>query len=148
MTGKDYEFVEEYADGDLWFTQTLFGEDAKVVAFFNPKGELAKWLIDLVTADKDAIDTYEEVADRLRKKYGKPDRDVEIYRDPYYKGDGYEEQAIEMGKATIGSLWNAPSSDEALWVQINENLTVGINYESDGWAAEAERRASEDAADF
>lgn len=50
---------------------------------------------------------YNEYKTMLTAKYGKPDKSIERFKDPYYEGDGYELQAFRLDKATYLTHYNA-----------------------------------------
>lgn len=116
---------------------TLIGTKAIAFAFFSD-AKLAKITIALLPQNHKSISTYEEMKEILIKKYGPPDVNFEEFQSPYYKGDGYEEQAIRLGKGTFFSSWKSRVA-----VTINENLAVAIMYESPSWPQESDRRKSD-----
>ena len=48
---------------------------------------------------------YEDMVEQYSKKYGEPSNHIEYFKDPYYKGDGYEMQALELEKCSYISVW-------------------------------------------
>jgi hypothetical protein len=42
----------------------------------------------------------------LKERYGNPDNVTEMFLSPYYKGDGYEEQAISSRKGFLRTRWD------------------------------------------
>jgi hypothetical protein len=131
-------------DGDLKFDGTLLDTKAGGFALFAG-GKLSKVIVILVTRDQDARKTYSDMKEVLTKKYGPPTNDYAFFTKPYYEGDGYEEQAIRLGKGKFACYWlNAPkgstSEGDSLGLKITERLTVEIDYESPWWGSEADRR--------
>lgn len=49
---------------------------------------------------------YDEIKSILETKYGKADKSYRTFQSPYTDGDGYEMQAVRVGKASISSYWN------------------------------------------
>lgn len=47
----------------------------------------------------------------LSQKYGTPNNDFYYFKRPYYDGDGFELQAIRLGKGTAATYWNRPTGD-------------------------------------
>ena len=121
-------------DCDFKFEGTLVGYKAQGLAFFG-NDKLVKFIIRIITPDKDAIKTYRAMKDVLSNKYGSPDNQAEYFKKPYYDGDGYEEQALKLGKATFMAIWG-----KSLMLEIHESLTVQVLYESDAWSEESAKR--------
>lgn len=80
------------------------------------------------------IDQYDDIKEKLIKKYGKPTNDYKFFTDPYEEGDGYETQAIRVGKGTFAAYWNfkSTSGDKvSILLQITESLKVRLTYQND-----------------
>lgn len=137
-------------DGDIEFAGPFLDEDAGLVAFFTKDRKLARVGVILLTADPDARRKYFEVKETLTQKYGKPSFNRERFVSPYYAGDGYEDQAIRLGKAAFLTEWTRPNAEgaEVIRLGISRSLTVILDYESAGWAAEDERRRAKAADDL
>lgn len=50
----------------------------------------------------------------LSTKYGKTEKSVELFEEPYYEGDGYELQALRLGKLLYTSMFDAKNGDITL----------------------------------
>lgn len=120
-------------DGDVRFEGNLLGHKTVGIAFFSHEG-LAKVIVRLATPDKDALGVYRRMQETLKRKYGQPQNTFRIFRSPYHDGDGYEEQAIRLGKGTLATFW------DGLYMEVTDKLTVDISYEGPGWVAEMDRR--------
>ncbi len=142
LTSKGFIPGATDKDGDFKFEGSLVGYKAQGLAFFAGT-KIVKVTVRLITPDNKAISAYQSMKDILSKKYGAPSNDFSIFKRPYYDGDGYEEQAIRLGKATISSYWAS-----ALGLEIHESLTVQMNYESDAWEGEYARRKAREASVF
>lgn len=136
LLARGYEYKKIEKDSDLTFTGRLMGERALVFAYFTQDGRLAKVAVNLLTKDADAIARYRDVVSTLATKYGVPADSFEIYKPPFERGDGYEETAIRTGKAHFLTYWPG----KRLLADIEDDLTVMIQYESPAWHAEAQRR--------
>lgn len=134
LTSKGFTSGATDKDGDFKFEGQLVGHKAQGLALFSD-GKVAKIIVRIITPDNKAIETYRSMKDVLAKKYGKPSSDYEFFKKPYYDGDGYEAQAIRVGKATFSSFWGS-----ALNLEIHESLTVQLHYESEAWKKESEKR--------
>jgi hypothetical protein len=137
-----FVFQTEDKDGDLLFGGAVLGVDTDVLCFFA-NDQLVKVHVRLKTADSKAVSTYRDMVEVLTKKFGRPQIKLEDFRSPYYKGDGFEEQAIRSGKATFASGWGAEGSSGGVVIDIGEQLVVDITYESSQWGAEAQRRRAQ-----
>jgi hypothetical protein len=145
LTAKGYSRTPNATinkNGDLLFEGKLVGENAQILAYFSGDS-LAKIKVNLVTKDKDAIAVFRKMKNLLSKKYGVPSNDFEFFQNPYYDGDGYETQAIKLGKATFSSFWGT-----SLYLEITEVLTIHIHYESPEWSQEIDDRNRKAASDF
>ena len=138
QTGLKFSKVDE--DGDLLFQGNLNGYDARVWALMTPTDQLSKTGVTLITEDSKARGVYRDMKDVLTKKYGAPTNCEEHFSDPYHEGDGYEEQAIKLGKGFFMCLWGDEITG-VLGIEITDQLNVHITYEFPGWyAGEAARR--------
>jgi len=146
LAAKGYANIKTDKDGDLSFEGSLVGNKAIGIALFA-NNSLVKVVIDLVTQDRKAIGTYEDMKEMLTKKYGQPRSSLKHFMNPYYEGDGYEEQAIRLGKGSFSSLWGKAGVG-GMVLEITENLTVEITYESAAWPQESDKRRAKAASDF
>ncbi|GEM_PF-861744 len=137
-----YEFVTVDKDGDYNFKGTVLGYPAHVYVFMDPKGRATKVMVVLKTPSSDATSVYQRMLGLLIEKYGDPDKSLAFFESPYYDGDGYEEQAIAIGKGHFIAMWGYSKGDSNndLAIMIDKDLDVTIGYESYGWHAEAQRR--------
>lgn len=122
------------SDGDLRFEGTLLSHRCVGFAVFGNE-KLLKVQVAIATPDHKARGVYSDLRETLINKYGEATDTFEFFLDPYYDGDGYEEQAIRVGKGHFATYWGS-----ALSIEITEKLAVRLSYESPGWEAESERR--------
>lgn len=66
-------------NGDLLFNGNLAGETAQIYAIFTGDS-LMKIVVNLPTADEDAITTYRKMKDALSRKYESPNDTYEYFR--------------------------------------------------------------------
>jgi hypothetical protein len=125
-------------DGDLPFNGELVGYKLSGFALFS-NGGLQKIFIVLATPDNKARSVYSDLRQSLVAKYGKPSNTFEYFQKPYYSGDGYEDQAIRLGKGTFATYWTTPGRG-GLAIDVTEKLAVKISYEGPEWDAEADKR--------
>ncbi len=149
LVAKGYSFVKEDSDHDLEFRNAILGQSAVVYLMFGAGGELVKAYVVLATPDEQARGVYQEMVGILSKKYGEPSRRVENYEAPYHKGDGLEDQAIKLGKASLATVWSPdPEENYGIVCGVTNELAVGVSYESRAWHAEYQRRSRAAARDF
>ena len=141
MATQGLVFVQMDSDGDYSFKGTLAQYRAVVWGLMSG-GKLAKVTVSLITPDNKAREEFKNMKGVLTTKYGAPSGSYEFYEKPYEEGDGYEDQAIRLGKGHFFTFWRTVSGTDTstLGLQIGEKLTVVIGYESPQWPAELERR--------
>ena len=86
-------------------------------------------------------DLYSSIKSDLNSKYYSTDVDYRNFKSPYFDGDGYETQAIKLGKATIMSAWEFPQSDgnkNSIFLRITEDLSIRLTYYCGKIAEQAE----------
>jgi hypothetical protein len=129
------------SDGDYSFKGQLAGYDASVWALMA-KDTLVKVQVILLTPDQKARQAYRDMKAVLTTKYGEAPKVIEQFEQPYYQGDGYEDQAIKLGKGHFFAIWEKGTgeSTSVIGLQISEHLNLLIGYESPRWAAESSRR--------
>lgn len=71
--------------------------------------------------------TYLTLKEQYTKKYGTPSDEFEFFSTPYYEGDGYETQALELEKCTYSTYWQVPYG--VIGVSISEFLQIRLVYE-------------------
>lgn len=128
------------ADGDLELHGDLFDTPAIVYAFFSPTDGLVKVQVRLETGKTPPRETFRRVVSRLTERYGHAET-FELYKAPYAKGDGQEDEAIRLGKGLLYSTWGSDEGPGRAAVVVRATRqVVGLDYESSAWATELERR--------
>jgi hypothetical protein len=85
----------------------------------------------------------------LSKKYGPAQKSFQFFSAPYYDGDGYEETAFRVGKATFASYWHSPTNQNAgIALDITKSMVVSVQYESDTWSQELDKLNAAGASHF
>jgi hypothetical protein len=151
MMAAGFTFKKQDEDGDLVFEGSVLGYDARAYCLMA-QGRAVKVMITIYTPDNKARETYNEMKGLLAKKYGEGQY-FKSFDPPYDEGDGYEDQAIGLGKAHFDSFWGehkgeAGTYPEGLFLTITEELTVRVSYESSDWGAEADRRKAKETKAF
>lgn len=109
----------------------LFQIDSAANLVFE-KNKLIKIMIVMLTPDDKCLEKFLEVRNSFRAKYEEGDGVVE-FKYPYELGDGYELQAIRLGKADIYEVWKSDSGDSMMKLFVSKQLSVDITYESIMW---------------
>jgi hypothetical protein len=145
LEAANFQVTKIDEDGDPHFEGMLFAQKvAGFVIFAN--GGAAKVFVRLATPDNDARDVYKTVKDALTGKYGAASNEYAFYESPYFEGDGFEEQAIRIGKGHFAAFWTTENSQlGTMSVKVSEALTVDVTYESPAWGAEADKRKQQEA---
>lgn len=154
---KEFTFSPEQSDKEsLFYTGGELGNQKISVMglFFSDEG-FFKSVIYFKGDENKMFSQYKEIQDLLNRKYGKPADDKRVFFNPYEEGDGYEKQAVRLGKAVIFSLWwfkeeGKPESEKSgLLLEIKDSLAVALSYENTPrqkrWA---EKKKEEKAKDF
>lgn len=136
------QMVGQDADGDYQFEGQLFGTQATVFAYISPASGLVKVQVRLAAPEDAARSHYLRVIEGLSREYGATES-VEVFRMPFQKGDGREDEAVRVGKGLLYASWGDDllPGQAALVVRATK-LVVGLDYESYEWSAEADRRKS------
>lgn len=141
-------FVKVNEAGDLVFKGTLMDHTVLVTAIMA-HDSLVKIGVDFITTDREARSFYHDMLGILTTKYGEPREKNELFATPYYAGDGFEDQAIKLGKALFIATWGVDEDQtETLWIRISDNLTVIVSYECPAFAVEANARKMKQARPF
>ena len=150
LLAKGFTFVgkDKVYDMQVYkYIGIFFSEKTSVtVCFLNNK--LVKVLVNLITEDEQCINIFVKVLNGLKEKYGHHDDYTYEFQSPYYSGDGYETQAIALGRAKIMCFWRNEESGEFLTTKINKDLTVSIIYESKLFAEYAEKQQQKEKDQF
>jgi hypothetical protein len=80
-----------------------FGEAATVQAMLSPTEGLVKIQIRFA-ANETPMRTYATVVQSLTRLYG-PTEPVELFKRPYARGDGREDEAVRSGKGMLIAAW-------------------------------------------
>ena len=68
--------------------------------------------------------TYKIIKKDVSYVYGSPTKESELFMYPYYDGDGYEDQAIRLGKAAVFCEWKVDTGCIKLWCLRNGNVLL------------------------
>jgi hypothetical protein len=132
--------VKTDKNGDISFDGSLSEHKAHGFAWFA-KDDLAKVTVHILVRNQKARETYQQLRESLIEKYGTPTDTYEFFERPYYDGDGYEEQAVRVGKGHFHTFWR--TNNQILAVSITKQLNLRVAYEGPIWSKEFERRQSQ-----
>ncbi len=124
---------------DLELTGEPFGAAAVVHVLLSPTDGLVKVKVRFTTNDKPA-QTYATVIERLTTLYG-PTEPVEMFKRPYVRGDGREDEAVLTGKGLMIAAWGDERQPGQAAVILHAGSPgVEVDFESHAWKAESVRR--------
>ena len=106
------------------------GKDANVLLLGSAKtGEIWKIavLFDKAITWSDILSDYSTYVDLFTKKYGFPSDHFEFFEEPYYKGDGYELQALRNGKCNYVSFFKTDKG--TITVEMSRDERLRLTYE-------------------
>jgi hypothetical protein len=131
--------VVSIGPGDVELSGEPFGVPAVVHARISPDAGLVKVEVRFTATDTPA-QTYTTVKERLTAIYG-PTDPVELFKRPFVRGDGRENEAVLTGKAVLIAAWGDEREPGQAAV-IVQAIRPGVllDFESHGWKAEAVRR--------
>jgi hypothetical protein len=127
---------------DVELEGDVFGTEATVNAMIGRTAGLLKVHVRFAAGDRPSR-TYAAVVEQLSAVYG-PTQPVELFKRPYVRGDGREDEALLANKAIMIAAWGderAPGQAAAI-LQAGSQGVI-LQYESHGWKAESARRQRE-----
>jgi hypothetical protein len=104
------------------------------LAFVNNKFHTG-FAIIAPNLESQLIELYNGIKEELNEKYFKTTSDFKSFKYPYEDGDGHEETAIKLGKASFSSFWNFKNpkgtNDEnnIISLEITESMKVKLTYQ-------------------
>lgn len=127
---------------DLELEGDVFGTPATVNALISRSGGLLKVQVRFAAADRPTR-AYDAAVAALTALYG-PTEPVELFKRPYARGDGREDEALLANKAMLIAAWgDERQPGQAAAVLQAGSQGVILQYESHGWKAESARRQRE-----
>ncbi len=123
----DYILSEETADYLVY--KGIFGGSDAIIALYFFENQFYQGIVDYPYEENRALIKYKSIKDQIMKKYGEPTKVVERFQKPYYKGDGFEEQALQLNKGIYMSSWSF-ADDNTISIVISNKLETLLVYES------------------
>lgn len=114
-------FKGKYAGNDALYAFKLYNDEmweALILAVDIPNYKI--------------IGEWNNLKNLLIDKYGRPYKDFYFFQSPYYEGDGYETQAIRLGKGFASTYWKRPDGNGdnvILTCEITEDLALRVSYQ-------------------
>jgi hypothetical protein len=127
---------------DLELEGDVFGAAATVNALISRSAGLLKVQVRFAATERPTR-TYATAVEHLTQLYG-PTEPVELFKRPYARGDGREDEALLANKAMMIAAWgDERQPGQAAAVLQAGSQGVILQYESHGWKAESARRQRE-----
>ena len=127
---------------DVELAGDLFGAAATAHALISPTAGLVKVQVRFAPNASPAR-TYAAVVERLTLLYG-PTEPVELFKRPFVRGDGREDEALRSGKGMLIAAWGDERQPGQAAVIVHAGRPgVELDYESHAWKAESARRQRE-----
>jgi hypothetical protein len=127
---------------DVELAGDLFGASATAHALISPTAGLVKVQVKFAPSPSPAR-TYATVVERLTSLYG-PTEPVELFKRPFVRGDGREDEALLTGKGMLIAAWGDEREPGQAAVIVHAGRPgVELEYESHAWKAESARRQRE-----
>jgi hypothetical protein len=124
---------------DVELAGAPFGSAAVVHALISPTAGLVK--VQIRFEDRETpVRTYNTVIERLTTLYG-PTEPVELFKRPFVRGDGREDEAVRTGKGMLIAAWGDEREPGQAAVILQAGRPgVSVAFESHAWKAESVRR--------
>ena len=124
---------------DLELAGEPFGAEAVVHAMLSPTEGLVKVQVRFASSDTPTR-TYAAVVESLTRLYG-PTEPVELFKRPFARGDGREDEAVRTGKGMLIAAWGDERQPGQAAVVLHAGQPgVELEFESHAWKAESKRR--------
>ena len=129
---KSKGFVHDYTGKDGMIMSGVFaGKDCDIVIVCTPITKTVwKVAVNLkreYTSWSSLKIDYWEMVNSYISKYGNPTGSFDFFGNPYEEGDGYEMQAVRMGKCYYRTFWTLERGTIA--ILIDESAKISIWYE-------------------
>lgn len=124
MIGKiqslGYLFEGKSEDGSIAiFSGNFANENCEIVLYASPKTKIMHSVIVNLKKENSwhtLKSNYQRLKNQLTTKYNLTPKSNEYFVDPYYEGDGYEMQALKLGKCYYFSTFNFDKGKIGLYI--------------------------------
>jgi hypothetical protein len=131
MKAKNYT-LRKYIENGAIMDGKVGYNDVEVFIFTTPKSKKVFRLsvyFPKKTTWSSLKGSYLDLLSSLTSKYGEPTNKGEIFKDPYYEGDGYEMSAVAIEKVVYLAYWEY-ISNLFLSIEISKYSQVNIVYDN------------------
>ncbi len=133
MIRENFEFHSEDAqERVMFFTGHFIGEQCNISVYYDINLRVHKVIALLPeTSSWPLISSqYYNIKAALAKKYGPPLSDVEYFKSPHKKGDGFEMYAIMRDRTEIRAIYNSESHPITIFIVNSRkgSAYIGIVY--------------------
>lgn len=128
LKAKGFVFKEKISNHIREYSGTFAGSNV-VVDVVSTSNVVWKILVEYPEASSFSRleSDYEDMVGQFKKKYGEPTEHFEFFSKPYYKGDGYEMQALRLDKCNYASYWEKENG--TICVEMSKGGHLWIGYE-------------------
>ena len=139
LKAKGFVFKQKIDDDIREYSGTFAGSKV-VVNIVSTSNIVWKILVEYpkVSSFSRLETDYEEMVAQFTKKYGEPTEHFEFFSKPYYKGDGYEMQALRLDKCFYTSYWEKEIG--TICVEMSKRGSLWIGYEDKVGVKETEQK--------
>ncbi|MBR5927478.1 MAG: hypothetical protein IKZ79_03405 [Spirochaetia bacterium] len=135
-----YIITEELPDA-IAYKGNFGGEDTSIFLYFFDN-KFYKGVVSYPYEENRVFSKYRVIKEQVSSKYGKPQKETELFLKPYYDGDGYEEQAVRVNKCIYYSTWNF-SDQNIIGLTISNKLHTLLFYKNTKMQEEADKKEKE-----
>lgn len=131
MKAKNYT-LRKYTENGAIMDGKVGYNDVEVFIFTTPKSKKVfrfSVYFPKKTTWSSLKGSYLDLLSSLTSKYGEPTNKGEIFKDPYYEGDGYEMSAVAIEKVVYLAYWEY-ISNLFLSIEISKYSQVNIVYDN------------------
>lgn len=118
-----------------------YGGETAYIAFKLYQGKMYEGMVLMIDIpEHKIINQWSDFKNLLSEKYGKPSDDFFYFKRPYYNGDGFETQAIRVGKGIADTFWSGSDGNGGnviLECEITDDLDLRVDYQHVEMAKEA-----------
>lgn len=129
LESKGYE-LKEYIGSNAIMEGTFTNHSAQLIILGTNKTKMV-WKVSVKLASEfpwaDLKNLYQDYKELYTKKYGKPHEHFEFFSKPYYEGDGYELQALKLGKCNYITFYKLETG--YITVGLSEDGCLQLVYE-------------------
>lgn len=131
LRDKGYTMADSSDDNIIFLSGAFAGYDDVTIAVVGTPKSNTVYKVVVFFGKKDSFSSLETQYNSLLKsytdKYGKPEESYSFFSSPYYKGDGFELQALKKEKCNYISFFSVDNGH--LIIEISKTQQVSVTYE-------------------